>query len=47
MYHVASIKLITSDGEITDLPPIRLKQMQMLEDYQSFVLPIFKVVMIL
>lgn len=47
MYHVASIKLITSDGEITDLPPIRLKQMQMLEDYHSFVLPIFKVVMIL
>lgn len=47
MYHVSSVKLITGDGSVEDLPPIRIKQIQLLEDYQNFVLPIFRIVMIL
>lgn len=46
-YHVSSIKLITEDGGTMDLPPIRLKQMQILEDYDHYVMPIFKMIMIL
>lgn len=47
MYHVSSIKLIKESGAVEDLPPIRLKQMQILEDYDHYVLPIFKIIMIL
>lgn len=46
-YKVTSIKLIDEEGEEHDLPTIRLKEMQIIEDYDHFVMPIFKIVMIL
>lgn len=47
MYHVSSVILITADGEHIDIPPVRLKSMQILEDYEHYVLPVFKVTFIL
>ena len=47
MYHVASVILITADGEHVEIPSIRLKEMQIIEDYEHYVLPVFRVTFIL
>lgn len=46
-YHVTSIKLFTESGGTMDLPAIRLKEMQIMEDFTHYLMPIFKIVMTL